>query len=102
MLAQRLGPLGVQAMPTFDALFADCVPGRAARRVPAAALAERRLQGRCAPRPASVARAVPASLHALEVASARGTLSQEQMESIRAAKQRLPSQSWLMHGEPRS
>ena len=46
--------------------------------------------------------AVPASLHALEVESARGMLSQEQMESIRAAKQRLPSQSWLMHGEPRS
>ena len=40
--------------------------------------------------------AVPASLHALEVDSARGTLSQEQTESIRAAKQRLPSLSWLM------
>ena len=40
--------------------------------------------------------AVPASLHALEVESARGMLSQEQMESIRAAKQRLPSLSWLM------
>ena len=76
----------------FDALFADCVPGRAARRVPAAALAERRLQGRCAPRPASVAG------RARLAARARGRVraSQEQMESIRAAKQRLPSLSWLM------
>jgi hypothetical protein len=40
--------------------------------------------------------AVPASLHALEVECPRGTLSREQIESIRAAKQRLPSLSWLM------
>ena len=40
--------------------------------------------------------AVPASLHALEVESVRGTLPQEQMASIRAARQRLPSLRWLM------
>ena len=41
--------------------------------------------------------AVPASLHALEVDVLRGPpLTAEQLAAIRAAKQRLPSLSWLM------
>ena len=38
----------------------------------------------------------PVDIRSLEVECVRGTLPQEQMASIRAAKQRLPSLRWLM------